>query len=99
MIEKRKLPERMKRRGERRMRKENTGGGALLPETTTISRAGNMGRVRWAGPNWPDILKGRAMKLVARIKSEPIGPTRIGPQPIRVRAGPTLLARIFFKKF
>ena len=58
-----------------------------------------MGRVRWADPNWPDILEGRAVKLAARIKSGPIGPARIGPQPIRVRAGPARLARIFFNKF
>ena len=63
------------------------------------SRAGNMGRVRWAGPNWPDILESRAVKLAAQIKSGPIGPVRIGPQPIRVRAGPARLARIFFKNF
>ena len=30
-----------------------------------VGRAGNMGRARWAGPNWPDILEGRAVKLVA----------------------------------
>ena len=64
-----------------------------------VHRAGNMGRARWAGPNWPDILEGRAVKLAARIKFGPIGPARIGPQPIRVRAGPARLARIFFKIF
>ena len=58
-----------------------------------------MGRARWAGPNWPDILEGRAVKLAARIKSGPIGPARIGPQPIRVTAGPARLARIFLKIF
>ena len=58
-----------------------------------------MGRVRWADPNWPNILEGQAVKLAARIKFGPIGPTRIGPQPIRVRAGPARLARIFFKFF
>ena len=61
-----------------------------------VPRAGNMGRARWAGPNWLDILEGRAVRLAARIKSGPIGPARIGPQPIRVRAGPARLARIFF---
>ena len=60
------------------------------------TRARNMGRVQWVGPNWPNILEGRAMKLAAQIKSGPIGPVRIGPQPIRVRAGPARLARIFF---
>ena len=50
-----------------------------------------MDRVRWVGPNWPDILEGRAVKLVARIKFGPIDPARIGPQPIRVRAGPARL--------
>ena len=69
-------------------------GGRLWEYDPT--RAGNMGRARWAGPNWPDILEGRTLKLAARIKSGPIGPTRIGPQPIRVRAGPARLARIFF---
>ena len=58
-------------------------------------RAGNMGRAQWAGPNWPDILKGWAVKLAARIKSGPIGPARIG-QPIRVRAGLARLAINFF---
>ena len=29
-------------------------------------RAGNMGQARWADPNWPDILEGRAMKLATR---------------------------------
>ena len=66
---------------------------------TNKSRAGNMGRVRWAGSNWPDILEGRVVKLAARIKSGPIGPARIGPQPIRVRAEPTRLARNFFFNF
>ena len=69
-------------------------GGRLWEYDPT--RAVNMGRARWAGPNWPDILEGQAVKLAARIKSRPIGPTRIGPQPIRVRAGPARLARIFF---
>ena len=64
-----------------------------------VHRAGNMGRARWAGPNWPDILEGRAVKLAARIKSGPIGPARIGPQPIWVRARPARLARIFFNFF
>ena len=41
-----------------------------------------MGQARWAGPNWPDILEGRAVKLAARIKFGPIGPTRIGCGPI-----------------
>ena len=54
-----------------------------------------MGRARWAGPNWPDILEGRAMKLVARIEFGPIGPARISPQPIQVRVGLARLARIF----
>ena len=63
------------------------------------TRVGNMGRARWAGPNWPDILEGRVVKLAARIKSGPIGPTRIGPQPIRVRARAARLARIFFFNF
>ena len=40
-----------------------------------------------------------AVKLAARIKSGPIGHTRIGPQPIRVRAGPARLARNFFINF
>ena len=53
-----------------------------------------MGRARWTGPNWPHILEGQAVKVAARIKSEPIGPARISPQPIRVRAGPVGLARI-----
>ena len=57
-----------------------------------------MGRARWAGPNWPDILEGWAMKLAARIKSGPMGPARIGG-PIRVRAGPTRIGPIFLKKF
>ena len=39
------------------------------------------------------------MKLAARIKSGPIGPTRFGPQPIRVRAGSARLVRIVFKNF
>ena len=55
-----------------------------------------MGRARWAGSNWLDILEGRAVKLAARIKFEPIGPTRIGSQPIRVKAGSARLAQIFF---
>ena len=55
-----------------------------------------MGRARWAGPNWPDILEGRAVKLSARIKSGPIGLARFGPQPIQIRAGPARLVRIFF---
>ena len=63
------------------------------------TRAGNMGRARWAGPNWPDILEGRTMKLATRIKFGPIGPARIGPAAHRVRAGPARLARIFFKNF
>ena len=58
-----------------------------------------MGRARWAGPNWPDILESRAVKLAARIKSGPIGPARIGSQPIRVRAGPARLARICLNFF
>ena len=45
-----------------------------------------MGQARRAGSNWPDILEGRVVKLAFRIKFEPIGPARIGPQPIRVRA-------------
>ena len=40
-------------------------------------RARNMGQTRWAGLLWPDILEGRAMKLVARIEPGPISPTRI----------------------
>ena len=56
-----------------------------------------MGRDRWAGLNWPDILKDRAIKLAARIKSGPIGPARIGPQPIRVRAGPPDWPEFFLK--
>ena len=63
-----------------------------------VLRAGNMGRARWASSNWPDILEGRAVKLVARIKFGPIGPARIGPQPIWVRAGPARFARFFFLK-
>ena len=59
-------------------------------------RAGNMGQSRWAGLNWPDILEGWAVKLAARIKFGFIGPTRIGLQPIRVRARLARLARIFF---
>ena len=55
-----------------------------------------MGRARWAGPNWPDILEGRAVKLAARIKFGPIDPARIGPQPIRVRAGPADWPELFF---
>ena len=39
-----------------------------------MGRAGNMGRAQWAGPNWPDILEGQAVKLAARIKSGPISP-------------------------
>ena len=39
------------------------------------------------------------MKLAARIKSGPIGPARMGLQPIRVRAGLARLARIFFLNF
>ena len=70
-----------------------------VEDNVLTARAGNMSRARWAGPNWPDILEGRAMKLVARIKSGPIGPAQIGPQPIRVRAEPARLARIFFFKF
>ena len=60
-----------------------------------------MGRARWAGPNWPDILEGLVVKLAAQIKSGPIGPARFGParfgpQPIRVRVESGRLARIFF---
>ena len=58
-----------------------------------------MDQARWAGPNWPNILEGWAMKLAARIKSEPISPTRIGSQAIQVRVGPARLARIFLKNF
>ena len=36
-----------------------------------------MGRARGAGPNWRDILEGRAVKLEARIKFGPIRPARI----------------------
>ena len=58
-----------------------------------------MGRARWASLNWPNILEGCVVKLAARIKSEPIGQTRIGLQLIQVRARQTRLARIFFKIF
>ena len=59
-----------------------------------------MGRARWAGSNWPDILKDRTVKLAAQIKSGPISPAQIGPQPIRVRAGLAQLAQnYFFLKF
>ena len=59
------------------------------------SKAGNMDRARWTGSNWPDILEGQAVKLAARIKSGPIGPARIGPQPIWVRVGPARFAQFF----
>ena len=55
-----------------------------------------MGWPELAGPNWPDILEGWAMKLAARVKFGPIDPARIGPQPIRVRVRLARLARILF---
>ena len=70
--------------------------GHLIKFRCECIRAGNMGRARWAGPNWSDTLEGRAVKLATRIESEPFGQARINRQPIQVRAGPARLARIFF---
>ena len=52
-------------------------------EMRVNNRVGNMGRARWVGPLWLDILEGRTMKLAARIELRPIG-----LQPIWVRARP-----------